>query len=149
MATTKQLRYDRRLTIDRAGCVSIVIFGFKTVYDILVNIETTTEKRLLIDQQMMRETYEQRETMEVVWIPSKQNPANTMKMKNSSSAVNLLMTSNRLNLQQKSWVERDSTTISMRAEILKSEVKPLERGFNVSLHIHLKSGVRLAYSVMC
>lgn len=81
----------------------------KSLFDGLVNIGTTTEKRLLIDLRMMREAYEQRELTEIVWIPSEQNPADAMTKESPSPALDLLMTNNQINIQQKSWVERDNT----------------------------------------
>lgn len=73
----------------------------KSLFDGLVNIGTMTEKRLLMGLRMMREDYEQRELTEVIWIPSKQNLADSMTKKNSSFALIILVTSNRLNLTTK------------------------------------------------
>lgn len=75
---------------------------FKSLFDGLVNIETASEKKLLIELQMMREAYDQREFTEVGWVPSEQNPASVMAKENPSSELNIFMTNNRLNIQQKS-----------------------------------------------
>lgn len=47
----------------------------RSLFDCQTNINRTTEKRLLIDLCMLRESYERREISEVFWIPTHQNPA--------------------------------------------------------------------------
>ena len=47
----------------------------RRLYDCLVRINQTTEKRLFIDLRILRQSYERREMTEVFWIPTAQNPA--------------------------------------------------------------------------
>lgn len=73
--------------------VSLTLYtDSKSFFGGLVNVGTTTEKRLLTDLQKMREAHEQREFTEVVWIASEQNPADAMTKENPPSALNLLIT---------------------------------------------------------
>lgn len=85
----------------------------KSLYDSLVGINSTTEKRLLIDLCMLRQAYELRELTEVIWIPSSQNPSDAMTKSNASGALERLIRTNRLEVDAKSWVERPDKTLSM------------------------------------
>lgn len=50
----------------------------KCLFDSLISLNNTTEKRLLIDLSILRECYEQREITEILWIPGTENPADAM-----------------------------------------------------------------------
>lgn len=79
----------------------------KSLFDSLVSLNTTTEKRLLIDLTMLRECYEYREITEVLWIPGDENPSDAMTKLRSCSALSHLMKHNTLNINPKSWIERE------------------------------------------
>src|ERR1043165_4412964 len=42
----------------------------RSLYDSLVSLNTVTEKRLLIDLRVFRESYERRELVDMFWIPA-------------------------------------------------------------------------------
>ena len=42
----------------------------RSLYDSLVALNSTTEKRLLIDLQLLRQLYKRREITEIYWIPT-------------------------------------------------------------------------------
>lgn len=50
----------------------------KSLYDILVDINSTTEKRLLIDIYMLRQYYELKKLTEAICTPSEQNPSDAL-----------------------------------------------------------------------
>jgi hypothetical protein len=50
----------------------------KSLYDCLVRLGTTQEKRLMIDVMSLRQSYERREVTEVKWIHGVNNPADSM-----------------------------------------------------------------------
>lgn len=80
----------------------------KSLYDGISGINSTTEKRLLIDLEILRQAYELREIAKVAWIPSADNPADALtKDTNPSPALMNLMMTNPLSLKKKSWVERN------------------------------------------
>lgn len=60
---------------------------------------------------MLREFYELRELTNVVWLPSGQNPDDSMRKDNLSSALRKIIRENRLDVMHKSWVERHSNTL--------------------------------------
>lgn len=79
----------------------------KSLYDALTSINATTEKRLLIDLQVIRQAYEYREITEVAWIPTDQNPADGLTKEKANRALEKLMTENKVELTPNAWVERD------------------------------------------
>jgi len=51
---------------------------FKSLYNCLVRLGTTQEKRLMIDIMCLRQAYKRRQIMEVKWINREANPANAI-----------------------------------------------------------------------
>ena len=84
----------------------------KSLFDSLTSLNTTTEKRLLIDLSLLRECYERNEIAEVFWIPGDQNPADGLTKKNACKALENLMSTNKVDISPKAWIERDSPSWS-------------------------------------
>jgi hypothetical protein len=78
----------------------------KSLYDCLVCLGTTNEKRLMIDIMLLCESYEQREITEVRWINGKDNPADSMTKKAPNQALETLVSHNRLTVTVKASVDR-------------------------------------------
>lgn len=55
--------------------------------DFLVHIQKMTEKRLLIDLHMIRQSYERQEGTELFWIPTAENHLETFKKAVSTPAL--------------------------------------------------------------
>jgi hypothetical protein len=67
-----------------------------SLYECMVKLGTTKEKRLMIDIMAIRESYERRELSEIRWIVGKGNPADAMTKSTANSALQELVSSNRL-----------------------------------------------------
>ncbi|KAI0998985.1 hypothetical protein K3495_g9207 [Podosphaera aphanis] len=78
-----------------------------SLYECLVKVGTTKEKRLMIDSSSIREACELREIAEIVWIKGPSNPADSMTKSNSNRALEEMISSNRYQLEKEAWVERD------------------------------------------
>jgi hypothetical protein len=98
-----------KTTVDKALGVSLPIVlctDSKSLYDCLVRLGTTQEKRLMIDVMCLREAYERREITDVKWIKGEANPADAMTKGKPCMALQQLINSNHVDLQATGWVER-------------------------------------------
>lgn len=73
-----------KVTFEELYSCKVVILLFtasKRLFGLLICIMSPTDKRSLIDIQGLRETYEVREVVEILWIPSKKNPVDCLTKK--------------------------------------------------------------------
>jgi len=56
----------------------VMCIDSKSLYDCLVKLGTTREKRLMVDLMCLRQAYERREIAEILWIGGDRNPADAM-----------------------------------------------------------------------
>ena len=78
-----------------------------SLYECLVKLGTTKEKRLMIDIMSLRQSYEQRELFEIRWIHGQDNPADAMTKDGANRALQSFVDTNRLTLRVQGWVNRD------------------------------------------
>jgi hypothetical protein len=78
----------------------------KSLYDCLVQLGTTQEKRLMIDVMCLRQAYERRQVTEVKWIDGDTNPADALTKGKPCMALSQLIDMNQVELRAVSWVER-------------------------------------------
>jgi hypothetical protein len=80
----------------------------KSLYDCLVRLGSTTEKRLMVDIMCLRQSYERREISQVVWINREYNIADAMTKDKPCASFKALIDSNRLNIAEGTigWVKR-------------------------------------------
>ena len=77
----------------------VLYIDSKSLYECLVKLGTTQEKRLMIDIMCLRQAYERREVAEVKWIKGKSNPANAITKSKASNALKTLIDTNTLQLE--------------------------------------------------
>ena len=68
----------------------------KSLYDCIVKLGTTSEKRLIIDVMCLHQAYERREIAEVRWINGDSNPADSMTKGKASRALKQLVDTNKV-----------------------------------------------------
>ena len=79
----------------------------RSLYECLMKLGTTYEKRLMIDIMCLRQSYKRCEISEVVWIDGDSNPADAMTKARPCQALRDLVDTNRIDLWVMGWVERD------------------------------------------
>ena len=84
----------------------IVYTDSKSLYECLVKLGTTKEKRLIIDVMSLQQAYEQREISEIKWIDGNTNPADAMTKSKACPALRNLIDTNKLDIKVTEWVER-------------------------------------------
>jgi len=77
-----------------------------SLYQCLVQLGTTAEKRLMIDLMALRQSYEERELDEVRWIAGGDNPADAMTKGSPNPALEKLVSTNQLIVRVEGWVNR-------------------------------------------
>jgi hypothetical protein len=82
-----------------------------SLYECLVKLGTTKEKRLMIDIMALRESYENREILEVRWINGEDNPADAFTKKSPNSTLSTLITSNKLKIRVEGNVNRPTAFV--------------------------------------
>ena len=100
----------------------------KSLYECLVKLGTTHEKRLMVDIMCLRQSYERHEITEVIWIDGDSNPANAMTKSHPCQVLKDLIDSNKIDLRATGWVERNQ-----------QEVIPVEKGNRVNSTEKIKS----------
>ena len=77
-----------------------------SLYECLVKLGTTKEKRLMIDIMSLRESYERRELFEIRWIHGQDNPADAMTKSSANAALHNFINNNRIELRVQGWTKR-------------------------------------------
>lgn len=85
----------------------IVCTDSKSLFECLVKLRTTQEKRLMIDIRSLRESYERRQIAEIIWIKGNSNPTDAMTKSKTCQALKELMDTNKIDLQVSEWVDRN------------------------------------------
>jgi hypothetical protein len=80
---------------------TIVCTDSYSLYECLVKLGTTKEKRLMIDIMALRQSYERREIMEIRWINGSDNPADAMTKAEPNKALEKFITTNTLRVRVK------------------------------------------------
>ncbi|KHJ31234.1 hypothetical protein EV44_g4983 [Erysiphe necator] len=94
--------------LDTKVPIIICIDSF-SLFECLVKLGTTREKRLMIDITALRQAYERREIAEVIWIMGETNPADALTKHVGNKALQQIIDTNKVDLKPGAWVERYDT----------------------------------------
>ncbi|KAI1005289.1 hypothetical protein K3495_g2938 [Podosphaera aphanis] len=84
----------------------IICTDSKSLFDCLVKLGTTQERRLMVDLMCLRQSYERREIAQVEWINGDTNPADAMTKSKCNKALQNLIDTNLIQIKSQGWVER-------------------------------------------
>ncbi|KAM4065279.1 Dimer-Tnp-hAT domain containing protein [Hirsutella rhossiliensis] len=84
----------------------------RTLYECLVKLGTTKEKRLMIDIMALRQSYEKREITDIRWINGADNPADAMTKASPNRALERFIDTNSLTIRVEGYVQRRPFTSS-------------------------------------
>ena len=91
----------------------VLVSDSKSLYGLVVSLSQTTERRLQIDLEMLREAYENRDLTSVGWIPGEENPSDDLtKPEKRNGSLAKLIQSNKFDPQCVSWIKRDKSPIN-------------------------------------
>ena len=76
----------------------IVYTDSKLLYDRLVKLSNTQEKRLIVDIIFLRQLYQQRKIIEIKWIDKNSNPADAITKAKPCAALQELINTNTISL---------------------------------------------------
>ena len=103
--TTCAIKHTLDSAVQTQIPITICIDSF-SLYECLVKLGTTHEKRLMIDIMAIRQSYERREIAEIMWITRESNPADAMTKHSSNTALERIVDTNKIDIQAAAWVER-------------------------------------------
>jgi hypothetical protein len=92
----------------------ILITDSKFLYDCLIRLDITIEKHLMIDVMILRQFYERRKIIEMIWIHDINNSVDSMIKVKSSTVLKTMIDINQINLNITEWVKR--TTVNQGKE---------------------------------
>jgi hypothetical protein len=84
----------------------ILVIDSKSLYDCLVRLEITVEKRLMMNVMTLRQSYERREITEIKWIHESNYSLDSMTKSKSFSTLKTIVDFNKINLDTIEWVKR-------------------------------------------
>jgi hypothetical protein len=103
LATILQLITDQ---LRLPEILRIICTNFYSLYKCIVKLGTTQEKRLIIDVIFLRQFYKRKKIIEIRWIHNQDNPADALTKAATNRAIKRLVSSNKLNVRMKGYVER-------------------------------------------
>lgn len=76
----------------------VLEIGSKSLYDYMVKLETTKEKRLIVDIMVVQQSCERREIADIIWIPDTKNSADAIRKQKPSGVLDKLIETNSIKI---------------------------------------------------
>jgi hypothetical protein len=86
----------------------VLCIDSKSLYDCLIKLDTTQEKRLMINVMSLRQLYERRKITKMKWIHEVNNSIDFMIKSKASSTLKTLIDINTINMNTNEWVKRST-----------------------------------------
>jgi hypothetical protein len=99
----------------------ILLTDSRSLYDCLVKLEITSEKRLIIDLMCLRQSYERRKITKIRWIDEDTNSIDAMTKINSCQTLTKLIDTNIIDLRTTAWMKRMNERATKNEEIIQNE----------------------------
>jgi hypothetical protein len=99
----------------------ILLIDSRSLYDCLVKLEITSEKRLMIDLMCFRQSYERREITKIRWIDDDFNLADAMTKINSCQILTKFIDTNIIDLRTTAWVKKINKRAIKNEEVIQNE----------------------------
>jgi hypothetical protein len=100
----------KQLDIHRLLPIIICTDSF-SLYECIVKLGTTKEKRLMIDIMALRQMYERRELVEVRWITGASNLVDTITKSAPNRSLQVLIDTNEVDIEMEGWMDRKLTSV--------------------------------------
>jgi hypothetical protein len=84
----------------------IICTNLYSLYECLLKLGTTQEKRLIIDILALRQLYERKKIAEICWIYNRDNPADAFTKVIANSSLEPLISINKLVVKMKEHIEK-------------------------------------------
>jgi hypothetical protein len=84
----------------------IICTNFYLLYECIVKLGITQEKRLMIDMIFFRQFYECKKITEIRWIHNQDNSADALTKAAANRAIKRLVSFNKLNVRMKGYVKK-------------------------------------------
>ena len=104
--TRASIKYTIELILQIENLPLALCTDSKSLYECLVKLGTTQEKRLMIDILYLRQAYERRLITKIVWIDGTTNLADAMMKLKPCQGLKDLIDTNKINIKLTGWVER-------------------------------------------
>ncbi|POS87231.1 hypothetical protein EPUL_002747 [Erysiphe pulchra] len=78
----------------------------ESLYDCVIRLSMTLEKRMMIDVMVIRDAYEERELTEIKWVVRDTNPADSMTKIKAYNALKNMINTNFIDITINEWVMR-------------------------------------------
>jgi hypothetical protein len=84
----------------------IICTNSYSLYECLVKLGTTQEKRLMIDILALQQSYERKKIAEIRWIHNRNNPADALTKATANSSLKQLVNTNKLVVRMEGYIEK-------------------------------------------
>jgi hypothetical protein len=99
----------------------ILLTDSRSLYDCLVKLGITIEKRLMMNLMCLRQSYERRKIAEIRWIDENINSIDAMTKVNSCQTLTKLIDTNIIDLRTTEWVKRVDEKTDKNKKIIENE----------------------------